>query len=121
MLQVSYDGLSKEDKEIFLHVACFFKGERKDYVSRVLDACNLQPDIGIPLLAEKSLITIKNEEIHMHEMLQELGKKIVRGEHPDEPGFWSRLWLYRDFHHVMMTEKVTYLFIHIFILFSYFQ
>ncbi|RHN46514.1 putative leucine-rich repeat domain, L domain-containing protein [Medicago truncatula] len=41
----------------------------------------------------------------MHEMLQELGKKIVRGEHPDEPGFWSRLWLYRDFHHVMMTQK----------------
>jgi hypothetical protein len=69
----------------------------------------LQPDIGIPLLAEKSLITIKNEEIHMHEMLQELGKKIVRGQHPDEPGCWSRLWLYRDFQYVMMTEKVTYL------------
>ena len=108
VLQVSYEGLEEEDKEIFLHVACFFKGERKDYVSRILDVCGLHPDIGIPLLAEKSLITIKNEEIHMHEMLQELGKKIVRGEHPDEPGFWSRLWLYRDFHHVMITQKVTY-------------
>jgi ABC-type dipeptide/oligopeptide/nickel transport system ATPase subunit len=83
VLQVSYDGLDEEDKEIFLHIACFFKGERKDYVSRILDACGLQPDIGIPLLAEKSLITIINEEIHMHEMLQELGKKIVRGQHPD--------------------------------------
>ena len=121
VLEVSYDGLFKEDKEIFLHVACFFKGERKDYVSRVLDACDLQPDIGIPLLAENSLITIKNEEIHMHEMLQELGKKIVREKHRDEPGFWSRLWLYQDFHHAMMTEKVTYFFIQIFILFSYFH
>jgi hypothetical protein len=109
VLQVSYEGLDEEDKEIFLHIACFFKGERKDYVSRILDACGLHPDIGIPLLAEKSLITIKNEEIHMHEMLQELGKKIVRGQHPDEPGCWSRLWLYRDFQYVMMTEKVTYL------------
>jgi hypothetical protein len=109
VLQVSYEGLHEEDKEIFLHIACFFKGERKDYVSRILDACGLHPDIGIPLLAEKSLITIKNEEIHMHEMLQELGKKIVRGQHPDEPGCWSRLWLYRDFQYVMMTEKVTYL------------
>jgi len=109
VLQTSFDVLEQREKDIFLHIACFFKGERDDYIRKILDACGLNPNIGIPLLAEKSLIALRNEEIHMHVMLQELGKQVVRGQHPDEPGFWSRLWLYRDFHRAMMTKTVTYL------------
>ena len=108
VLQVSYEGLEQDEKEVFLHVACFFNGERKDYVSRILDACGLNPGINIRLLAEKSLITIRNDEIHMHEMLHKLGKQIVREQHPNEPKLWSRMWLYRDFHHTMITNSVTY-------------
>jgi hypothetical protein len=107
VLQMSVDGLQHEEKEIFLHIACFFKGEREDYVKRILDACGLYPHIGIQRILEKSLITIKNQEIHMHDMLQKLGKKIVRHQYPEESGLWSRLWQYHDFHHVMMTETVT--------------
>jgi hypothetical protein len=106
VLHMSFEGLQPREREIFLHVACFFEGERKDYVRRILHACGLQPDIGIPLIAEKSLITIRNQMICMHKMLQELGKQIVQGQHLDEPRFWSRLWLYRDFRHVMMTRTV---------------
>jgi hypothetical protein len=98
VLQSSFKGLDDIEKEIFLHVACFFEGEREDFVRRVLDACGLHPDIGISLIAEKSFITIRNQEIHMHKMLQEFGKQIVREQHPDEPRLWSRLWLYRDLH-----------------------
>jgi hypothetical protein len=76
-------------------------------VKRILDACGLNPHFGIQNLIEWSLITTKNQEIHMHEMLQELGKKIVRQQFLDEPGLWSRLWRYDDFYHVMMTETVT--------------
>ncbi|XP_039683215.1 disease resistance protein RUN1 isoform X3 [Medicago truncatula] len=104
-LQVSYEGLEKDEKEVFLHVACFFNGERKDYVSRILDACELNPGINIRLLAEKSLITIRNEEIHIHEMLHKLGKQIVQEQHPHKPKLWSRMWLYRDFHHAMITNS----------------
>ncbi|XP_045798935.1 disease resistance protein RUN1-like isoform X2 [Trifolium pratense] len=96
VLQSSFEGLENREREIFLHVACFFEGEREDYVRRILHACELQPDIGISLIVEKSFITIRNQEIHMHKILQELGKQIVRKEHPDEPRLWSRLWLYRD-------------------------
>jgi len=106
VLQMSVDGLQHEEKEIFLHIACFFKGEREDYVKRILDACGLHPHIGIQRILEKSLITIKNEEIHMHDMLQELGKKIVRHQFPEEPGSWSRLWRCNDFYHALMTETV---------------
>lgn len=110
VLQISFEGLEPREKEIFLHIACFFKGEKVDYVRGVLDACGLHPDIGIPLIVEKSLITIRNTEIHMHGMLQELGKQIVRGQHPYDPEFWSRLWLYQDFHRVAMSKMVTYLY-----------
>ncbi|WJX76705.1 hypothetical protein P8452_60092 [Trifolium repens] len=104
VLQSSFEGLDLREKEIFLHVACFFDGERKDYVARILDACGLLPEIRIPLLAEKSFITIRNEEIHMHKTLQELGKEIAREGHPDEPRLWSRLWLYRDLQDAMITK-----------------
>ncbi|RHN46491.1 putative winged helix-turn-helix DNA-binding domain, leucine-rich repeat domain, L [Medicago truncatula] len=105
VLNVSYEGLEQDEKEVFLHVACFFNGERRDYVSRILDACGLNPGINIPLLAEKSLITIINEEIYMHEMLHKLGKQIVREQHPDKPDLWSRMWLYRDFHDAMISNS----------------
>ena len=107
VLQISFEGLESDEKEIFLHIACFFHGEREDYVKQILDSCGLHPHIGIPIIMEKSLITIRNQEIHMHEMLQELGKKIVREKSPEEPGSWSRLWLYQDFHRVLMSATVT--------------
>ncbi|XP_058779817.1 disease resistance protein RPV1-like isoform X2 [Vicia villosa] len=107
VLQMSVDGLEHEEKEIFLHIACFFKGEREDYVKRILDACGLYPHIGIQRVIEKSLITIKNQEIHMHDMLQELGKKIVRHRFLGDPTSWSRLWQYHDFYQVLTTETGT--------------
>jgi hypothetical protein len=107
VLQVGFEGLHSEEKEIFLHIACFFKGEKEDYVKQILDACDLHPLIGVQCLVEKSLITIRNHEIHIHDLLQELGKQIVRQQFPDEPGSWSRLWLYEDFYTVMTTETVT--------------
>ncbi|CAL5200363.1 unnamed protein product [Lathyrus oleraceus] len=107
VLQMSVDGLQHQEKEIFLHIACFFKGEREVYVNRILDACGLHPHIGIQRILEKSLITIKNQEIHMHDMLQKLGKKIVRHRFPEEPGSWSRLWQYHDFYQVLTTETGT--------------
>ncbi|MED6173527.1 hypothetical protein PIB30_060289 [Stylosanthes scabra] len=108
VLQISFEGLELYEKEIFLHIACFFHGEREDYVKQILDSCGLHPHIGIPIIMEKSLVTIRNQEIHMHEMLQELGKKIVQEKSPEEPGSWSRLWLYHDFYRVLTSATGSY-------------
>lgn len=107
VLQISIDGLQYEEKEIFLHIACFFKEEMEDYAKRILNCCGLHTHIGIPRLIEKSLITLRDQEIHMHDMLQELGKKIVRNQFPEQPGSWSRIWLYEDFFRVMTTQTGT--------------
>ena len=106
ILKISFEDLQSTEKEIFLHIACFFHGERKDYVKWILDCCRLYPHIGIQIIMEKSLITIRDQKIHMHEMLRQLGKKIVRENYPGEPRLWSRLWLYQDFVQVLRSEMV---------------
>ncbi|PPD66132.1 hypothetical protein GOBAR_DD36989 [Gossypium barbadense] len=58
-LQISFDGLEEREKNIFLDIACFFNGEEKDFVMKVLDGCEFFPDIGIDVLMKKSLLTVK--------------------------------------------------------------
>ncbi|XP_050205321.1 TMV resistance protein N-like isoform X2 [Mercurialis annua] len=106
-LSISFDGLEKMEKELFLDIACFFNGQDKDYVYEVLDSCGLYPDIGIKVLVSRSLIKISKERIWMHDLLQEMGRDIVRRESPEEPGERSRIWLYKDVHHVLSTDTGT--------------
>ena len=71
ILKISFIGLNKKEKEIFLDIACFFKGFYKDYVVKILDACDLYPDFGIRRLIDKCLITIdKYGTLWMHDLLQ---------------------------------------------------
>jgi hypothetical protein len=62
VLQMRVDGLQYEEKEIFLHIACFFKGERPGRLCKenILDACGLYSHIRIQRILEKSLIAIKD-------------------------------------------------------------
>ncbi|PPS15261.1 hypothetical protein GOBAR_AA05333 [Gossypium barbadense] len=55
-LRISFDGLEEKEKNIFLDIACFFNGEKKDLVMKVLDGCKFFLDIGIDVLIKKSLI-----------------------------------------------------------------
>ncbi|KAJ9172955.1 hypothetical protein P3X46_016140 [Hevea brasiliensis] len=107
ILQISFDGLEDIEKQIFLDIACFFKGKNKDWTTEILDSCGFYPDIGIRVLIDRSLITIVGERLWMHDLLQEMGWKLVRQESPKEPGKRSRLWLYKDIFHVMSKNTGT--------------
>ena len=63
VLKRSYDELDYTQKEIFLDIACFFNGEYKDFVTRILDACNFYVESGIQVLSDKCLITILDNKI----------------------------------------------------------
>ncbi|XP_057990218.1 disease resistance protein TAO1-like [Hevea brasiliensis] len=106
VLKTSYDGLEKSEQEIFLDIACFFKGKDKDEVERILKACGFYPESGIPRLIEKSLITISNGAVDMHDLLEQMGKDIVN-EECKQLGRRSRLWNYEDINHVLITETET--------------
>ncbi|PRQ54968.1 putative TIR domain, winged helix-turn-helix DNA-binding domain-containing protein [Rosa chinensis] len=107
VLRISFDGLDEKDREIFLHIACFYKGKDKDRVTQILDYCQLNPVIGLSVLADRSLITISNNELWMHDLLQELGWEIVREQSPKEPGKRSRLWSHEDINNVLKKNMGT--------------
>ncbi|KAH1120915.1 hypothetical protein J1N35_004075 [Gossypium stocksii] len=86
-LQISFDGFEQSEKNIFLDIACFFKGDDKDMVTKILDNCDFFSDIGIDVLVKKSLVTIdEDNKLSMHDLLQEMRRKIVYQESPNEPG-----------------------------------
>ncbi|GKE74165.1 TMV resistance protein N-like protein, partial [Tanacetum coccineum] len=92
ILKISYDGLDNEYQEAFLHIACFFRGWEKDTVFRILESCEFYPHIVTKVLEQKSLITISNECLGMHDLIQEMGKDIVRRMQTNELGRRTRLW-----------------------------
>ncbi|XP_030959236.1 TMV resistance protein N-like [Quercus lobata] len=106
VLQVSYQGLDETEQDIFLDLACFFKGLYKDYVIDILNSCNLYPIIGIKNLIDKCLVTVDQfKKLWMHDLLQQMGREIVRQESPQILGLRSRLWCYKDAFEVLMENK----------------
>ncbi|TYG47759.1 hypothetical protein ES288_D11G366700v1 [Gossypium darwinii] len=109
-LRISFDGLEEREKNIFLDIACFFNGEKKDLVMKVLDGCEFFSDIGIDVLIKKSLVKVDgdNQYLWMHALLQEMGRKIVEEKCVDEPRKRCRLWNERDVHHVLTKNTPLY-------------
>jgi hypothetical protein len=100
VLKLSYNGLTMEQKDIFLDIAFFFEGENKDFATKILDACYFDAtSAAIQLLEDKALITISSNRIQMHDLLQKMAFDIV---HNDQ-GKRSRL---RDIRDILEYKKV---------------
>ena len=106
VLQISYDGLDDICKKLFLDIACFFKDHNKEFVTSILEGCDLHPKIGLKVLDERCLISILGGTIRMHDLLQEMGWAIVRQKYPKHLGKWSRLWEYEDIKSVFTKNLV---------------
>ncbi|KAL4354634.1 hypothetical protein GQ457_06G022660 [Hibiscus cannabinus] len=106
-LRISFDGLEEREKNIFLDIACFFNWGEKDFVMKILDGCEFFPDIGIDVLIKKSLIKVTGNRLWMHNLLQEMGRKIVWEKSIDEPGKRCRLWEECDVNHVLTKDTAT--------------
>lgn len=108
-LQLSYDALSDDsEKDLFLDIACFFVGHDKDYVIKILNGCNLSAEIGLSVLTKRSLVKItKQNELHMHDLIRDMGREIVRQESPKDPAKRSRLWSPRDVIPILQNHLVS--------------
>ncbi|KAM5554607.1 hypothetical protein ABKV19_022817 [Rosa sericea] len=104
-LKISYESLQDDhDRKLFLHIACFFIGNDRYNVVRLLDECNLYTTIGIQNLVDRALVTIDGyDKVQMHNVIRDMGRGIVRQESED-PEKCSRLWHYKDSIKVL-TEK----------------
>ena len=78
----------------------------KDYVVEILDCLGLYPKIGLKVLIERSLLKDHDSHFLMLDLLQKMGQDIVCNNCPQDPGKWSRLWLYKDIHNVLIKNSV---------------
>ncbi|KAG4127761.1 hypothetical protein ERO13_D10G244564v2 [Gossypium hirsutum] len=106
ILKSSLDGLDEIEKNIFLDVACIFKGQHLNYVEKILNNYYKGARCGISKLVGKCLLEVKYESISMHGMLEEMGKDIVMQE-SEYPGKRSRLWNCKDVEEVISYDKGT--------------
>ncbi|KAF3449339.1 hypothetical protein FNV43_RR10067 [Rhamnella rubrinervis] len=111
VLRISYEGLDDMQKDMFLDIACFFLCPyftmfRRNAVESIQGSSSAKIDISV--LEEKSLITIRgdDQEISIHNLLQQMGLTIVCEKHK-EPGNRSRLWIPEDISHVLETASGT--------------
>ncbi|CAL5340835.1 unnamed protein product [Camellia sinensis] len=108
-LKISYDSLQDDhDKNLFLHVACFFVGMDEDWVVTILDGCDFYTTVGIQNLIDRCLLTVdEGKKLVMHQLVQEMGREIVRQESPKEPGERTRLWNHKDSFNVLSENTGT--------------
>ncbi|XP_076932757.1 TMV resistance protein N-like [Bidens hawaiensis] len=107
-LELSYNGLENDQKEIFLDVVCILKGKEKDHAIRILKSCGFNAQIGLSVLEQKSLITISfKNRLDFHDHIEEMGWNIVRRMHPNEPSRHSRLWIIEEIEDILVNESGT--------------
>ncbi|GJW06809.1 Toll/interleukin-1 receptor domain-containing protein [Tanacetum coccineum] len=80
VLELSYNGLEEDCKEIFLDVACILKGWDKDDAIRALESRGF---------------------------CEEMGRNIVRRSQPDEPNKHSRLWIRKEIEYILTNDPAT--------------
>ncbi|XP_058721818.1 disease resistance protein Roq1-like isoform X2 [Vicia villosa] len=108
ILKVSYDDLEEDEKGIFLDIACFFNSYEIRYVKEILYLHGFHADGSIQVLFDKSLMKIDaNDCVRMHDLIQDMGRKIVRQESTVKPGKRRRLWFSDDIVHVLEENKGT--------------
>ncbi|XP_014504979.1 TMV resistance protein N-like [Vigna radiata var. radiata] len=105
ILKLSYDGLDDEEKNIFLDITCFYRGHHESEVVERLDDCDFSSTIGMDVLKDRCLISISNGRIEMHDLIQEMGKEIVRQECPQYHEKRSRLFKVNEIHEVLKKNK----------------
>ncbi|KAL4574667.1 hypothetical protein LXL04_021503 [Taraxacum kok-saghyz] len=88
-LKVSFDGLTKVQKDLFLDIAYFFRRKKKDRAMEIFDACSFHPVAG--------------------HLVQEMGHYVVREEHPKNLEKHTRVWREEDIRTICDMEATKYL------------
>ncbi|XP_052209591.1 disease resistance protein RUN1-like isoform X2 [Diospyros lotus] len=116
-LKLSYDSLQDDhDKDLFLDIVCFFVGKDKDSTVTILDGCDYYTLVGIENLIDRTLLTIDmHNKLVMHQLIQEMGREIVRQESPKVLGERSRLWNHKDSFRVLREKTVRTNYSHVFL------
>ncbi|KAH9304446.1 hypothetical protein KI387_008850, partial [Taxus chinensis] len=95
-LKISFDSLDREEKEVFLDIACFFIGKRKDMAMKIWNRSGWSAEHALETLKDKCLVVEfkvgsiwkkGNVSLRMHDHLRDLGRELA-----DELSHPRRLW-----------------------------
>uniref|UniRef100_A0A7N0TEW5 TIR domain-containing protein n=1 Tax=Kalanchoe fedtschenkoi TaxID=63787 RepID=A0A7N0TEW5_KALFE len=110
VLKWSFDSIQQSTvKDIFLHVAFYMVGMKREFALWILDGCGLHGKIGLENLIGKCLVSVSeyHDTLMMHQLIQQMGYEIVRQESPIELGRRSRLLLQKDAYEVLWKKTAT--------------
>ncbi|GJZ43997.1 NB-ARC domains-containing protein [Tanacetum coccineum] len=97
--------IASDQKETFLDIACAFIGESRYFAASVLDNnTRCSANAIIEVLADKFLITISEDRLQMHELVQSMAREIMREEFRQNH---RRLWISSEDYDVPNVNKVT--------------
>ncbi|CAM6029752.1 unnamed protein product [Sphagnum balticum] len=96
-LMISYNGLSPEERTMFLDIACFMIGQREHIAMQIFKACKSDykgPTPSFNSLKDKCLVKLdEDRRIVMHDLLRDMGRQVVKNQsHNMEKGTPSHLW-----------------------------
>lgn len=103
VLQVSYDELSQEHKDIFLDIACF-RSEDESYVASLLDSSEAASEIKA--LMNKFLVNISDGRVEMHDLLYTFAMELNRRAYAQNGKGRHRLWNHKDITDVLNNIEV---------------
>ncbi|CAN1832661.1 Disease resistance protein L6 [Linum perenne] len=96
-LRISYNDLTRNQKQIFLDIACLFTGVYKEGPMHMWRDCDFHPTSAISTLVQRSLVKVDQNNLYwMHNHVRDLGEAIVREEHNQSPYKRSRISYGRD-------------------------
>ena len=105
-LKLSFDSLEAREKDMFLDVACFLLGTEKNIAIEIWESSGWSVRLGLRNLERKCLLKVENNCLTMHDLLIDMGHKIVTMESRIDPGERSRLWMF-DSEQAILANQVS--------------
>ncbi|KAL1293631.1 hypothetical protein AAHE18_19G086200 [Arachis hypogaea] len=108
IMRLSYDDLDRQEKQIFLDIACFFNGLKLklEYINVLLKDQDYAVAAGMERLKDKALIIISEHNIvSMHDIIQEMAWEIIKDGSAEYPGNQLRLWDSHDIYQVLKNNR----------------
>ncbi|KAK3419276.1 hypothetical protein EUGRSUZ_J01303 [Eucalyptus grandis] len=107
-LNISFEALESQEKEIFLDICCFFVGYDVRIVIHIWDSYKFSPEYSLEVLEQRSLIKIvEGNRLWVHDQLRDLGRDIVRERANLKPEKQSRVWNHEEAIAVLQMKEGT--------------
>lgn len=77
-LKLSFDSLHVNERVLSLNIVLLYVGEDMDDVIQKLDGSGCNAISGVRALLDRSLVTIVHNKLRMHNLLQIMGRQMIR-------------------------------------------